>query len=104
MKTILLACSAGMSTSLLVCKMQQVAKDEKLEVDIYAIPETKIDHEVKRLGSNLKVLFLGPQVKYMLRPIKDKLASKKIFVDLIPMQMYGLIDGRGVINLAKPYL
>ena len=38
MKTILLVCSAGMSTSLLVTKMEAAAKDAGVECKIFALP------------------------------------------------------------------
>ena len=38
MKKILLVCSAGMSTSLLVTKMQEAAKEMQVEIDINALP------------------------------------------------------------------
>lgn len=41
-KVILLACAAGMSTSLLVTKMQEVSKKDK----IFAIPVSKVDQKV----------------------------------------------------------
>ena len=37
MKTILLVCSAGMSTSLLVTKMEAAAKDAGVECKIFAL-------------------------------------------------------------------
>lgn len=40
-KVILLACAAGMSTSLLVTKMQEVSKKDK----IFAIPVSKVDQK-----------------------------------------------------------
>ena len=36
-KTIMLVCNAGMSTSMLVTKMQQAAEAQGLDVDIFAI-------------------------------------------------------------------
>ena len=38
MKTILLVCSAGMSTSLLVTKMEAAAKEQGVEAKIFALP------------------------------------------------------------------
>ena len=38
MKKILLVCAAGMSTSLLVNKMKQAAKEMGIEVEIDALP------------------------------------------------------------------
>ena len=38
MKTILLVCSAGMSTSLLVTKMESAAKEAGVDCKIFALP------------------------------------------------------------------
>ena len=60
MVKILLACSAGMSTSLMVRKMRSVAEENGLEVEIDAVPESQaINH-----FDGLSILLLGPQVKY----------------------------------------
>ncbi len=40
-KTIMLVCSAGMSTSLLVTKMQKAAEDRGMEADIFAVSKPK---------------------------------------------------------------
>ena len=37
-QTIMLNCSAGMSTSLLVTKMQAAAKEQGIDVEIFACP------------------------------------------------------------------
>ena len=42
-KTIMLVCSAGMSTSLLVTKMQKAAEDRGREADIFALAASKAD-------------------------------------------------------------
>ena len=36
-KTIMLVCSAGMSTSLLVTKMQKAAEEQGIDTDIFAV-------------------------------------------------------------------
>lgn len=38
----MLVCVAGMSTSLLVSKMQKAAQDQNIEADIYAIAEGRL--------------------------------------------------------------
>ncbi len=52
-KTIMLICSAGMSTSLLVTKMQKAAAEKSLELDIFAVAAQMqiINLPVKRLMS-----------------------------------------------------
>jgi len=42
-KTIMLCCSAGMSTSLLVTKMQKAAEDQGKDVEIFACPAAEAD-------------------------------------------------------------
>ena len=44
-KIIMLACSAGMSTSLLVSKMQAAAKEQGKDYEIFAKSVADIDHQ-----------------------------------------------------------
>lgn len=104
MKTILLACSAGMSTSLMVTKIQQSAKAQGHEIDIYAIPESTIDAEVSKLGADLKVLLLGPQVRFLLKQVQDNHAGKGIHIDVMDMRAYGTMNGDLIFNSIKDKL
>ena len=61
MKKIMLCCSAGMSTSLLVKKMVAEAEKRGLEVDINAFGVAEFEQQV----GQYQVVLLGPQVKYM---------------------------------------
>ena len=45
---IMLACSAGMSTSLLVTKMENAAKEKGIEAEIWAISEVNLANELKK--------------------------------------------------------
>lgn len=51
-KIIMLACSAGMSTSMLVAKMQEEAKNRGKDYEIFAKSVADIDHqfETKKPG------------------------------------------------------
>ena len=40
MKKILLVCNAGMSTSMLVLKMEKAAQDKGIEMEVKALPVT----------------------------------------------------------------
>ena len=59
MKKILLCCSAGMSTSMLVKKMEKVASDRELVVEIAAIPMAGFEEAIETYD----VCLLGPQIK-----------------------------------------
>lgn len=93
-KVILLACAAGMSTSLLVTKMQEVSKKDK----IFAIPVSKVDQKVNE--ESIDVILIGPQIRYMEKRIKEKMAVKHIPVGVIPMEDYGRMDGTKVLKYA----
>ena len=55
-----LFCAAGMSTSLLVKKMEEAAKEKGKDADIAAYPFT----EMERVIEGVDVALLGPQVGY----------------------------------------
>lgn len=97
MKKIMLACNAGMSTSMLVTKMQKAAEDKKLEVDIWAVPVSEADNEVQ--DKVIDVILLGPQVKFLLNDFKDKF-EPQIKVDAINMMDYGVMNGEKVLDAA----
>ncbi len=61
MKRIMLCCSAGMSTSLLVRKMKEVAAERGEEVQIDAFGASEFDEKFR----DYQVVLLGPQVRYM---------------------------------------
>ena len=98
MKTIMLVCAAGMSTSLLVTKMRKAAETKSIETDIFAISASEVDTTLEK--KNIDVLLLGPQVKFMKKQFEPKLASKNIPIDAINMQYYGMMNGEKVLEQA----
>ncbi|MBG9367692.1 PTS sugar transporter subunit IIB [Streptococcus sp. NLN64] len=97
MKNIMLACNAGMSTSMLVTKMQKAAEDKGLEASIWAVPVSEADNEVQ--DKAIDVILLGPQVKFLLNDFKDKF-EPNIKVDAINMMDYGVMNGEKVLDAA----
>lgn len=96
MKRILLACNAGMSTSLLVSKMEASAKEQGIEVKIWAISESKLADNI----ADCDVLLLGPQVRYILNKAKDMAKPYDINVEVIDMRHYGMCNGKAVLQRA----
>ncbi len=92
MKNILLVCNAGMSTSMLVQKMQAAAKEQGLEVGI----EAKSVTEAAKVIDNVDVLLLGPQVGYQ-KGEMETLAAGRIPVEVIDMRDYGTMNGKKVL-------
>ncbi|MBF8969662.1 PTS sugar transporter subunit IIB [Streptococcus sp. NLN76] len=97
MKNIMLACNAGMSTSMLVTKMQKAAEDKGIEASIWAVPVSEADNEVQ--DKAIDVILLGPQVKFLLNDFKDKF-EPNIKVDAINMMDYGVMNGEKVLDAA----
>lgn len=71
---ILLMCAAGMSTSLLVSKMEKYAKQINLtDITIKAEPVEDLDKHV----DDYDVFLLGPQVKYKETWVKEIVEKRK---------------------------
>jgi PTS system cellobiose-specific IIB component len=94
-KTIMLACNAGMSTSLLVTKMKKAAEADGVDAKIFAAASNDIHNQLD--SEHPDVLMLGPQVRYMANDLKKELT---IPVDVINMQDYGLMNGEKVLKAA----
>ena len=98
-KQIMLVCAAGMSTSLMVNKTQKAAEERGLAATIFAVPVSEAEDYLSE--KKVDVLLLGPQVRYLLEDLQEKLASKGIPVDVIPMTDYGMMKGDKVLELAE---
>lgn len=96
MMKIMLACSAGMSTSLLVSKMEKSAKEKGIDAVIWAISEVNLPNEIEKCD----VLLLGPQIRYQLGKAQKLAEPYKIPVDVINMMSYGRCDGNAVLERA----
>ena len=94
-KTIMLCCAAGMSTSLLVSKMQKAAESDGIDAEIFAAAAADADAKLEEKHPD--VLMLGPQVRYMEGQFKSKLS---IPVEVINMQDYGMMNGEKVLREA----
>lgn len=91
---IMLVCSAGMSTSLLVNQMLQYCEEgDIVEAFSYSRLQDKID--------DYDVILVGPQIRFMYDEIEKLAIEKGKKVTLIPIQIYGNRDGKGAISLVQ---
>lgn len=97
--SIMLVCQAGMSTSLLVKKMQDAADEQKMNHNIFAISSGEADGMLST--ADIDVLLLGPQVRYLLNQYNKKLEKRNIPIDVINMANYGMMDGAAIFEQAK---
>lgn len=91
---ILLACSAGMSTSLLVNNMKKFC-------DAGDVIEARPVRTVPDILDDWDVLLLGPQVRYLEKEYKPLCEQKGKGFSVIPMQTYGRMDGKACMELAR---
>lgn len=94
MKKIVLLCNAGMSTSMLVTKMKNVAASKHLDCQIEAYP--LMQAEIKAVDAD--VILIGPQMAFAKEKVLDKLPGKP--VEVINMRDYGTMNGENVLNMA----
>lgn len=98
MRKIILCCAAGMSTSLIVQKMQKAAAEQGYECEIIAIPYSKSNKQL----AEADVILLGPQVRYNLKTCQESLPN--IPCAVIDMRAYGMCDGKAILQQAKDLL
>jgi PTS system cellobiose-specific IIB component len=89
-----LLCSLGMSTSMLVDNMADVAKAKGIEIDILALGFNSAERRLETTD----VLLLGPQIKFQLPKFREKYAGKIPVIDTIDLRDYGLVNGEKILN------
>lgn len=100
MKKIMLVCSAGMSTSLLVTKMEKSAKEKNIDVEIFAMSEG----EATKHYDTVQLVLLGPQVRYLKKKLQKELEEKDLVVEVIDSLNYGTMNGEKVLENAMKIL
>ena len=90
-------CNAGMSTGLLVDKMNDYAKSQGYkDVNVKSYPTADFYDQ----SSSADAILLGPQVGYMKEKYYNALSVKNIPVEVIPMVDYGTMNGKAVLEFA----
>ncbi|WP_210617822.1 PTS sugar transporter subunit IIB [Mammaliicoccus lentus] len=93
---IILCCTAGMSTSMLVSKMRKEAEKQEGNFNINAISVSDLTNNLE----STNVILLGPQVRYAFEDINSIGKENSIPVDVINQRDYGLCDGKAVLDQA----
>lgn len=93
---IMLACCAGMSTSVVVQKMKDAAKEQGKDYEIWAVDQGKIEENLGKFD----VLLLGPQVRHILRKVKAQVGDAAPVAVIDPVS-YGRCNGAAVLKQAE---
>lgn len=100
MVRILLFCSAGMSTSMLVSKMKKAAEAKNIEAFIEAYPQA----QMADYADKADIALLGPQIKFLLPKAKGVFDPKGVPVEVINSADYGMLNGEKVLDHALKVL
>jgi PTS system cellobiose-specific IIB component len=98
MRNIVLFCSVGMSTSLLVNKMKEAAKEMHYECSIVSSALSN----VPVYGPKADIILLGPQIRFSLEDVKKQCPG--VTVESINMTDYGTMNGAKVLAQVKQAL
>lgn len=97
---IVLACVAGLSTTMMMDSMKSVIKNSKKlnsdDFQLLAIPVEQLPTEIE----DTDVVLLGPQVSYKSDFVKSLTEPLKIPYVVIDRETYGSMDGGTVIKKA----
>src|SRR5699024_8848819 len=93
---IILVCSAGMSTSMLVNKMKESATERDISVEIDALAESQLKSHLDHWG----VVCIRLQIRFLEKKVRTSLERKGIKGDVIDQMAYGLMQGDKVLDQA----
>ncbi|MCI8401377.1 MAG: PTS sugar transporter subunit IIB [Lachnospiraceae bacterium] len=96
---IMLACAMGMSTSLLVKKMQDAAKEQGKNYKIWATDIDSVEDEEE----DYDIVMLGPQVSWRKAEV-DEIVNGRVPVVVINKPDYGSCNGAAVLKAAEDVL
>lgn len=97
-----LVCTIGMSSSMLISKMQQVIYEQDLPVRVTAISTQEAVEYVEQYSIDL--IFLSPQVRFMKDKFQSLLKDRHTLVEVIDMSDYGMLNSRNILQHALDLL
>lgn len=92
MKKILLCCNAGMSTSILVKKMEDFFTKNSYEAEIDAIAVEKLKEYVE----NIDLVLLGPQIRFKENEVRNLCNKYNKKCEIIPFTLYGTMNAEKI--------
>lgn len=95
---IVLACAGGMSTSLLVTKMQEAANELNREIEIFAIGVNVSRIKEIQDEQAIDILLLGPQIRFVEAEVRKNFPD--MMIQVIDMRDYGMMNGKKVLQEA----
>lgn len=95
---ILLICANGLSTSILMNKMQKLGKEKNIELEVRAVPMS----EYLNVYKNFDCILIGPQISYQYNEIKANAID--VPVEKISPMDYGMSNVENIMKQVKACL
>ena len=95
---ILLICANGLSTSILMNKMQNWGKEKNIELEVRAVPMS----EYLNVYKNFDCILIGPQISYQYNEIKANAID--VPVEKISSMDYGMSNVENIMKQVKACL
>lgn len=95
MRQIVLLCSVGVSTNILMQKMQQEADRQGYECSIKAFPVSQAGEAAVTAG----VLLLAPQAAHSIAELQVRYPN--VPSSVIPQKLYASMDAEEILDLAQ---
>lgn len=92
MKKIVLLCALGLSTGILVSRMQAAARSEGIPCEIAACSVYKAD-----AAADADCILLGPQVAYQAEAIQKRWPKTPVLI--IDQKAFSKLDGKKILAL-----
>lgn len=102
MKRMMLVCSTGLTTDILVTKIVKTIFLNNLGIDVLAINAHQAIDEYKKRKPD--IVLLSPQVRYMKKDLALLTEIDQIPLVVIDMKDYGLLDGETILYKAMKLL
>lgn len=96
MVKILLCCSAGMSTSMVVQRMEKAAVQLGIDAEIQAVGMEEFSDSI----ADYDCCLLGPQIKYKLNDFQQRAQEYNKPVAVINTMDYGMLNGEKILKSA----
>lgn len=91
---IILCCNQGMSTSMLVKKIEKYCEKIGREIKIQAIPIENLVNHIKEID----VVLLGPQIRYRANEVSILCEEHKKSFEVIPFTLYGTMNEKKILE------
>lgn len=99
---VLMVCSGGMSSSIVVKAIKQEADKKGFELEIKAVGTSEFEDELKSGGYDLAIV--APQVKHRLAVFQEAAGAVNVPVELIVPMGYTPIGAPKVLEQIKKYV